>query len=286
VNRAAETTVPDVSVIVIAHDVRDEVLRCLESVRAHAGGTVVETLLVDNGSGDGTLDAVRATFPETRTVALERNEGMGARNYGLRLARGRYRMFLDSDAALTAGVLDDLVAFMDAHPHVGLVGPRLVYADGSLQHSARRIPPLSMPLLRRPPLGRWLEDGKLVRRHLMVDVPPTATRETEYVIGACQFFSAAAQAAAGEIDRRIPFGPDDIDWCVKIRRAGYLIAYRPEVTVIHAYRRKTAQRPFSRASLGHLYTFAYFFWKWRRHRRRLRAEGEAMERRGWELPAA
>jgi GT2 family glycosyltransferase len=274
---------PEVSIIVISRDVREEVLRCLGTVREHAGDVTAETILVDNGSRDGTVDAVRAAFPDTRVVALERNEGGSARNHGLRLATGRYLMFLDSDAELTDGVLTDLVAFMDAHPQVGLVGPRLVYVDGSLQPSARRLPHPALPILRRPPLRRWFEDGPLVRRHLMLDVPAERTREAEYVIGACQLFSRAAQEAVGELDPRIPFAPEDIDWCVRIRAAGFRIAYRPEVTVVHLYRRTTAKRPLSRAALLHLYGFAYFFWKWRSERRRLIAEGQAMERRGWRL---
>jgi GT2 family glycosyltransferase len=277
--------VPEVSIIVISRDVRDEVLRCLEAVRAHAGDVAVETILVDNGSSDGTVEAARAAFPDTRIVALSRNQGGSARNHGLRLATGRYRMFLDSDAELTDGVLADLVAFMDAHPAVGLVGPRLVYPDGTLQPSARRLPHPALPLLRRPPLSRWFEDGALVRRHLMLDVPADRTREAEYVIGACQLFSRAAQEAVGELDPRIPFAPEDIDWCVRIRAAGLRIAYRPEVSVVHTYRRTTAKRPLSRAALLHLYGFAYFFWKWRRERARFIAEGQAMERRGWELAA-
>lgn len=275
--------VTEVSIIVIAHDVREEVHACLRSVAEHAGPVSVETILVDNGSGDGTVDSVRERFPDTRIVALDRNEGGSARNHGMRIATGRYLMFLDSDALLTPGALANLVAFMDSRPDVGLVGPKLVYTNGDPQPSARRFPPLALPLLRRPPLGRWLEDGRAVRRHLMLDVPVGGTREAEYVIGAAQLFSRAAQQATGELDPRIPFAPEDIDWCLSIREAGFKIAYRPEATVIHAYRRTTAQHPISRQALDHLYGFAYFQWKWRKRRKRLIAGGEAMERRGWAL---
>ena len=274
----------EISIIVISHNVRDELDVCLRSIAQCRGAVSVETILVDNGSNDGTVGFVAERFPEVRLVALRRNEGGSARNHGLRIAAGRYRMFLDSDALLTPGVLEDLVAFMDSRSDVGLVGPRLVYPDGGQQPSARRLPPVMLPFLRRPPLGRWFEEGRTVRRHLMLDVPVERTREAEYVIGACQLFSAQAQRAAGELDPRIPFAPEDIDWCLSIRRAGYRIAFRPEVTVIHGYRRTTAQRPISRQALEHLYGFFYFQWKWRRERRRLQLEGAAMEKRQWRLP--
>ena len=154
------TAAPDVSVIVIAYDVRDEVLACLESVERHAGSLDVEVILVDNGSSDGTVAAVAARFPSTEIVALATNQGIPARNHGLRRARGRTRMFLDSDALLTPGALPELVAVLDARPDAGLVGPRLVNPDGSLQLSARRYPPLMLPVLRRPPLGRFFEQGE------------------------------------------------------------------------------------------------------------------------------
>ncbi len=192
-------------------------------------------------------------------------------------------MFLDSDAQLTDGALEDLVSFMDEHPEIGLVGPRLIYPDGGPQPSARRFPPLLLPFLRRKPLSRWFENGAIVRRHLMLDVPIDGTREAEYVIGACQLFSAEAQKRIGELDPRIPFAPEDIDWCVRMRLAGLRIAYRPEATVIHGYRRTTAQRQLSRKALDHAFGFAYFQWKCRRSRRVLRAQAAAMEQRGWRL---
>ncbi|MGH3042668.1 MAG: glycosyltransferase [Gaiellaceae bacterium] len=270
---------PDVSVIVVAHDVRDEVLACLESVARHAAPATHELLLVDNGSSDGTAEAVAEAFPETQVVRLPRNVGVAARNEGLRRARGRMRMFLDSDARLTAGALPGLVAYLDANPGVGLVGPKLVYEDGTLQLSARRFPPPLLPLVRRPPLGRFFEDGALVRRHLMADERHDRTREVEYVLGACQLFTARAQSLAGEIDARIFFGPDDADWCFRIRRVGLAIVYHPAATVVHAYRRTSAARPLSRIAFEQLRAFARFQWKWRRERARLLREGREMDAR-------
>lgn len=273
----------DLTVIIIARDVRDEVLTCLGSL-AGADDVDLECVVVDNGSGDGTVAAVRAAFPDTIVVALPTNEGGSARNHGMRLARGRHRMFLDSDTRVRPGALRTLVDFLDARPDVGLVGPRLEYPTGELQPSARRLPPRHLPLLRRPPLSRWLEDSPTVRRHLMEGVPADDVREAEYVIGAAMAFSAEAQAAAGELDPRIPFAPEDIDWCVAIREAGYRIAYVPQARVVHDYRRSTAARPWSRSSLEHLYGFAFFHVKRRRIRPRLLREGEAMAARGWRLP--
>jgi GT2 family glycosyltransferase len=269
---------PDVSVIVVAHDVCDEVLNCLASVERHAAPATYELLLVDNGSTDGTAGVVAEAFPQAQVILLDRNVGVAARNEGLRRARGRTRMFLDSDAILTPGALAELVGYLDANPGVGLVGPRLVYEDGTLQLSARRYPPLFTPLMRRPPLDRFFEDSDSIRRHLMADEPHDRTREVEYVLGACQLFTERAQAVAGEIDR-IFFGPDDADWCFRIRSAGLAIVYHPGATVVHAYRRTSASWPLSRMALEHLKAFGRFQWKWRGERARLVREGREMDAR-------
>jgi len=118
-----------------------------------------------------------------------------------------------------------------------------------------------------------------VRRHLMMDVPLRDPREVEYLIGACVLFRAEAGRRVGEIDPRILFPMEDVDWCFGIRTAGYRIAYDPRATAIHGYRRATAQSPFSRAALRHLLGFVRLHWKWRGERRRLLREGQEMDRR-------
>jgi GT2 family glycosyltransferase len=260
---------PDVSIVVVAHSVRNELERCFESIRAHAV-VPVETILVDNGSTDDTREWVRGAHPEVRLVELPRNIGVAARDHGLRLAAGRHTMFLDSDARLTAGALPAMVAALDDNAEWGLVGPRLVYEDGTLQLSCRRYPPLLLPLLRRPPLGRLLEDRPTVRRHLMADIDHGRTRPVLYVLGACQLFRTALARTAGPFDDRVFLGWDDADWCIRIRDAGGEVVYLPEATVVHAYRRQTARAPLSRAALRQLRAHGYFQRRYLRRRRELR----------------
>jgi N-acetylglucosaminyl-diphospho-decaprenol L-rhamnosyltransferase len=272
-----EDPLPDVTAIIICHNVRDEVLTCLAALHAHAGPLDVEIVVVDNASTDGTVEAVNGAHPECQTIRLSRNEGLPARNHGLRRARGRYRMFIDSDAVLRPGALPTLLGVLEEDPRIGLVGPRLVYPDGRLQLSTRRYPPLLLPILRRPPLERFFEHGATIRRHLMADDSHDSRRPVEYVIGACQVFSADAQRAAGEIDRHIWFGHDDADWCFRIRSAGYDVVYVPEAETVHDYRRTSARNPVSIFALRQLAAHAYFQWKWRGARRRLIEEGHRMD---------
>jgi GT2 family glycosyltransferase len=265
----------DLSVIVIGYNVRSEILEALESVERHRNSLRLQTIVVDNGSSDGTRDAVRERFPEAIVVRLPNNEVHAARNHGLAIALGRYVMFLDSDAQVTDGAIQELVRFLEERPDFGLVGPRLVYEDGDLQYSARRYPPLLLPLLRRPPLKRFFENGRVVRRHLMMGDRLDEPREVEYLIGACLVFSAEA-ALGARIDPRTLF-TEDVDWCFQIRSIGYRVGYDPCATVIHTYRRPTAQSPISRAALQHLLGFLRLHWKWRKQRRRLKRVGREID---------
>jgi GT2 family glycosyltransferase len=270
---------PVVSIVIVAHSVRDELERCLDSIAAHAG-VECEVVVVDNASTDGTREWLARVHPTATVVPLAENRGVAAREDGLRLVRGRYTMFLDSDAALTDGSLSKLVAALDEHPGWGLLGPRLVHEDGTLQLSCRRFPSLLLPLLRRPPFERLARGSRIVMRHLMTDVDHDLPRAVPYVLGACQIFRTSLARMAGPFDRRIFFGPDDIDWCIRIRDAGGEIVYFPEATVIHAYRRATAAKPVSRLSIRHATGFVYFRWKYRRRWRALRRLERDLDARG------
>ncbi|MDQ3609596.1 MAG: glycosyltransferase family 2 protein [Actinomycetota bacterium] len=271
-------TEPRVTIVVVASSVRQELERCFDSIASHAGMSV-ETVLVDNASMDDTLTWVGTAHPEVEVIALGRNIGVAARDHGLRRARGRYTMFLDSDAALTPGALPTMVGALEANPSWGLVGPRLVYGDGTLQLSARRFPPMLLPLLRRPPLSRYFDDSPTVRRHLMADEPHDHARPVLYVLGACQLFRTSLARIAGPFDDRVFLGWDDADWCIRIRDAGGEIVYLPDATVVHEYRRLTASRPLSRAAWRQLRAFVHFQRTYGARRRELLLLQEDLDRR-------
>jgi N-acetylglucosaminyl-diphospho-decaprenol L-rhamnosyltransferase len=270
-------TEPTVTIVVVAHSVRHELERCFDSIRRHAE-VPTAVILVDNASDDDTREWVRAEHPDVEVVELGENLGVAARDHGLRRSQSPYTMFLDSDAALTPGALPTLVAALEENPSWGLVGPRLVHDDGQLQRSARRFPPTLLPILRRPPLVRFFEDRRTVRRHLMADFDHAATRPVLYVLGACQLFRTSLAHTAGPFDDRVFLGWDDADWCFRIRDAGGEIVFVSEAEVVHSYRRQTRQEPLSRAGLRQLQAFVYFQRMYRSRRRELIDLSEQLDR--------
>ena len=267
--------VPEVTIIVIAHSAREQLERCFDSIRQYAS-MPVQPILVDNASTDDTRTWVRAEHPEVELIELSENVGDTSRNYGLERAKGRYTLFLDSDAALTEGALPAMVAAMDEHPEWGLMAPRLVYDDGSLQYSCRRFPPLALPLLRRPPLARYFDDSAPVRRHLMTDFGYDKVRPILYAISACHLFRTGLADKAGAFDPRGWGGVSAADaaWCVRFWEVGETVVFFPHATVIHSYRRTSARRPVSRGSWTHLKSFVSFQWHYR-HGRRVSRELDA-----------
>jgi GT2 family glycosyltransferase len=262
----------EVSVVVVAWRAREHVLRCLRSLELHAGLSH-EVIVVDDGSGDGTPEAVEAAFPAARVLAKTENEGLVAgRNSALALVRGRKVLMLDADTEIRPGALQRLAAALDSDDRVGLVGPRLVYPDGDLQLSCHRYPPLLLPLLRRGPLARLNPDPPAHRRHMMKDFDHASERPVVWVVGAAQMWRVGLPALIGHYDDRISsYGGEDIDWCLRVWAAGLEVRYVPDAEIVHHYQRVTRSRPFGRKAFRALRDWYYLQWKHRalRHDPRL-----------------
>jgi GT2 family glycosyltransferase len=269
---------PDVTIVIIGHSVKDELEAALRSISEHAG-VPVETIYVDNASNDGTRDWLRSAHPEVQLIELPENIWDAARNPGVERARGRYTMFLDSDARLTAGALPTMVAAMDDRPEWGLLAPRLVYADGTLQLSCRRFPSVLLPFWRRPPLNRLMEDSATVKRHLMEGEDHSEVRAVVYVIGACQLFRTEDGQRLGGMDESMG-NAADVDLCLRFWKLGRPVVYFPTVTVEHHYQRRTASSPFSKPALNHLRYFMRLQWVYRRERRAFARLAEQLDRQG------
>lgn len=255
----------------ISWNEREDLARCLTALETHPAQGGQQVVVVDNGSGDGTVEMLRAR-EGVELIANPRNRGAAAaRNQGLRRCRGRYVCILDSDAYVHAGALESLCRLLDDDPAIGLVGPRLVFEDGTLQMSCRRVPsPLAVLANRLTRVGR-LRDHPSRRRHLMLDEPHDAPMDVEYMLGATMMFRRAPVTRIGGFDERLTtmgFGFEDADWALRFRHAGWRVVYSPAATVTHGYRRRLAARPLSHQNLGMVLSYALLRFKHRSGGRR------------------
>lgn len=240
------------SIIVLTFNQCDVTLRCLDSIAYLGRRDDVEIIVVDNGSTDNTCQRIAERFPAVRTIALDKNYGVaGGRNRGLEGAKGQYLMILDNDTIVPAGAVESLMLYLDSNSDVGLVGPRLIGPDGNVQLSARPYPGILF---------------KIKSLSGMLPQAPSSNADHEpcYVIGAAQMIRREAYAKTGPLDDNIFYGPEDADFCIRIRAAGYRVVYHPQVSIRHEYRRVTRRNPLSRMALRHAAALVYLY---RKHHR-------------------
>lgn len=263
------THAPDVSIVVVAWRAREDVLRCLGAIREHVGASR-QVIVVDDGSRDGTAEAVRAAHADVDVISRSVNGGLVAgRNDALPRVRGRHVLMLDADTRVTAGAVETLVAVLDRDARAALVGPKLVHESGELQLSSRRWPPFLIPLLRRGPYARFIDDDPPVhRRHLMKDFDHAHERPVVWVSGAAQMWRRELIERLGPYDRRISsYGGEDLDWCLRVWAAGMEVRYVPDAVVVHALQEVTRRSQFGRKSWRALADWYYLQYKHRRLRR-------------------
>jgi GT2 family glycosyltransferase len=228
----------DLSIVIVAWNVRDLVLDCLESIREAKLGFSYEVIVVDNGSADGTVQAVREKYPDTRVLALPRNLGFGAgNNRGLEIMRGRHAVLLNSDTLVLPGGLEACVAYLDAHPDVGVVGPQLLNPDRSKQNCIHNSPTLVSELV-----GQSLLRRIFPRRYPSKLVDYSAPLEVEAVLGACLFVRREVIEQVGLIDEDYFFFLEETDWCHRIRAAGWRVFHLPDAFVVHLYGESTKKK--------------------------------------------
>ncbi|HZG36274.1 MAG TPA: glycosyltransferase family 2 protein [Gaiellaceae bacterium] len=236
----------DVSVVVVTYDALPWLERCLESVRG------LETIVVDHGSTDGTVELVRQRFPDVRLIEQE-NLGLAAGwNAGMRRASGRWFLILNADAWLPEGSLGRLVAFAEEHPEAAVVGPRLLNPDGSLQRSVRGFPTLWRLATEYLFLRKLAPRTQLVNAFYAGGFRHDHVREVDVVMGACMLVRRAAVDQVGELDESFFLFSEETDWCYRFVQAGWKVLFFPGADCIHVGGASHGGRLFRENVRGHL----------------------------------
>ncbi len=226
--------VPDVSVVVVSFNTRDVLRECLQTLAQEAGGVRYETIVVDNGSQDGSAAMVEQEFPGAKLIRSAVNLGFAAgNNRGFASAQGRYVVLLNSDAFLRPGALPLAVERMDADPQIGLGGARLVGRDDSWQPSARMFPSLINDLLSLSGLSVKYPHSRFFGRFNRTWADPSEAAEVDWVPGAFSIIPRRVLEVVGYFDEQFFLYYEEVDLCRRIKAAGYSIWYWPDVVVVH-----------------------------------------------------
>ncbi|HEV8714094.1 MAG TPA: glycosyltransferase family 2 protein [Candidatus Binatia bacterium] len=220
---------------------------CLRTVVRELQTVSGECLVVDNGSEGDDLAGLQRVFPQVSMVVNLQNLGFArAVNQGLSRSQGRYIMLLNPDAELTAGSLRHMIADLDAHPAIGIIGPRIMNVDGTIQGSARAFPGLCTAFFGRTSfLTRYFSRNPLSRRQ----VPALGARleqpqPVDWVSGACMVIRRQAVEEVGGLDERFFLYWEDADLCWRLHKRGWQIIYDPQVCIIHSVGVSARQAPF------------------------------------------
>ncbi len=238
------TTTCDLSVIIVNWNARAFLKPCLDSVLAAADGLSLEVWVVDNASDDGSVEMMRARYPQAHLIANTYNRGFAAaNNQALAQAGGRHAILLNPDTETPPGTLAQMVRFLDEHPGVGVVGPQLALRRGKIQGGAAGYEPspwtvfnYSFFLYKLAPRlfrGMWL-----AQRQYLGGAPI----RVDWVSGAALMVRLAAAREVGQLDEDYFMYAEDVDFCRRLRGRGWTIYCLPDVQIIHHIGRSTRQR--------------------------------------------
>ncbi len=232
---------PEISVVIPSWNTRELLRTCLATLRV-ARKPATEVIVVDNGSHDGSADMVERDFPEARVLRNERNEGFArGSNQGMRAARGRYVLLLNTDTELAPDALERLHAFLESHPEHGAAAPRLVHPDGRTQRTCNAFPRLATALFFATPLERWWPDSPELRRYFLRDWDHEDERDVDQPPAACLLVRASVLAQVGLFDERLWLFFNDVDLSKRMAAAGWRTRYVAGARVVHHVGASTKQ---------------------------------------------
>jgi N-acetylglucosaminyl-diphospho-decaprenol L-rhamnosyltransferase len=238
--------VPDLSVSIVNTNSRALLLACLDSL----AGTDAEIVVLDNASEDGSADAVRERFPGVRVIAQSYRAGFGANhNTVIRATTGRYVYVLNEDTTAGDWCFEALTAYLDDHPRVAALGPRIVYPDGRLQDSAWRFPTPLVSTISLATLGRL---GVTQSRG---DEP----RAVDWVMGAAVMLRREALDEVGLFDESFFLYSEEVDLQARLHRAGWEVHYFPRVSVVHHESQFSADIPERR--INEMWRSRHRYWR-------------------------
>lgn len=254
---------PDLSVCIVSYRCRDTLLGALAAMGElpEFTETAIETIVVDNGSADGTAEAVRDRFPGVRLAALGRNLGFArAANIALLGARSRNVLLLNPDVRVTGDTLARAVRFLDSHPDVGVLSIRLRYPDGRVQGTCGHFPDAFAVAARSLGVHGLLTrlPGFRAREGLPYFCFPGSLHDVDLVLGAFLMVRRDTLERVGVLDESYFLYGEDLDWCRRARALGIRIVYDPSLEAVHAQGSSAAKAPVTSLRHFHRSAVRYF----------------------------
>jgi len=236
----------DLSVIIVNYNTCELTVQALHSVYRSDTSFAFEVILVDNHSSDGSVDTIRKQFPELTLIANDDNVGFAkANNQGIRLARGRYVLLLNSDTVIKPNTLETMLRFMDANPGVGSSGCKIVLPDGSLDKACKRGFPTPLASFYYAfGFSRLFPKVPHFNQYQLGYLDENEQYPVDCLVGAFMLVRKEAIDQVGGLDESFFMYGEDVDWCYRIKQAGWGIHYYPYTTIVHYKGASSRRKPF------------------------------------------
>ncbi|MCD1259511.1 glycosyltransferase family 2 protein [Paenibacillus athensensis] len=235
----------DISILIVSFNTRKLTLECLQSVYASQTEYEFEVTVIDNDSSDDSVSQIRKHFPQVRVIANRQNVGFAkANNQGIALANGRYVLLLNSDTTVEADTLQKMTDFMEEHPHAGAGGCRVDLPDGSLDKACKRgFPTPSASFYYAFGIARLFPRVPRFNQYQLGYLDPQQTHKIDCLVGAFMLVRKAVIDQIGPLDEQFFMYGEDIDWCYRIKQAGWDVYYYPGTRIIHHKGASSRRKP-------------------------------------------
>jgi len=224
----------NLSIIIVNWNVRDLLKKCLESIYRETKDISFEVFVIDNASSDGSAEIVRENFPEVKLIVNAKNEGFAkANNQGIKESGGEYILLLNPDTEIFSNVFLKMIEVFKEDKKLGILGPKLLNPDKSLQSSIRRFPTLFSQTLILLKIHHLLPDLKTFKKYFARDFDYSREQSVDQVMGACFMVKRRMLEQIGFLDKKFYIWFEEVDYCKRAKKAGWNIAYTPNAEVIH-----------------------------------------------------
>jgi GT2 family glycosyltransferase len=225
---------PEISAVIVSWNAKHYLMDCLRSLYESTPGMNLEIIVVDNASTDGSPEAVEKVYPEVILIKNETNRGFAAaNNIGIKQSKGRYVCLINSDIKVLENCLAQLRDYMDTELSIGMLGPKILNADMSLQSSCRSYPSLWNNFCTATALSRLFKETKFFSGEHMLFFKHDEVRLVDVLVGCFLMARRDALNQVGLLDERFFIYSEDIDWCRRFWRAGWEVVFYPQAQAIH-----------------------------------------------------
>ena len=242
---------PRLSIIIVSYNVKAYLEKCLLSVQKALVGISHELFVIDNASTDGSAALVKERFPDVTLIENPENIGFArAINCALKKAEGEYIALLNPDTLVQKDTFTLLLEAFEQNPEAGMIGCKILNEDGSLQVSCRRsLPTPWVAFTRMTGLSTIFPKSRLFARYNLTYLDPDSIEEVDAISGSFMTVRKKTLDTIGYLDERFFMYGEDLDWCFRIKQAGWKILYYPKTSIIHYKGKSADERQWSQIKL-------------------------------------